>query len=329
VWSALSAFGFLTHYFFAFAWGPLALFTLKRARGAARARLVAGGVLLGLVLFPWYARVGESLARWRVTQDWLTVKPDDFAWPKAALELVLGFFSGSSEVLWGEYGNARLAALLLVALVFGLFLWRARARTWTSRRALPWLWLGGSCAGPLVFDALRGTYATAVPRYALAGLPAAFLLAAVAWSSLRSRPRVFLLLLLLAAWAPHAKLVLQRVSRSWNPLRETAEALSRQGSASELVVVHSIPSGVLGIARYYEGPAPIAAWVEQLGNRTVPASFQELAHEHTGVTLVRAHEVGAPCPLEDWLAEHARSTGEAKRESVRWRRFAPTDGERF
>ena len=38
----------------------------------------------------------------------------------------------------------------------------------------------------------------------------------------------------------------------------------------DLVLVHAIPSGVLGIARYLEADVPMAAWVGQLGRRRVP-----------------------------------------------------------
>ena len=84
----------------------------------------------------------------------------------------------------------------------------------------------------------------------------------------------------------------------------------------DLVVVHSIPSGVLGIARYYRGEAELAAWVEQLGQRSAPASLLSMAHPGRG-TLVRVHEVGVDCPVEVWLRDHATVDGEGRRESAR------------
>ena len=48
-----------------------------------------------------------------------------------------------------------------------------------------WLWALAAVLGLLVFDALRRTYTMAMPRYAIAGMPAAFLLIALALRTAR------------------------------------------------------------------------------------------------------------------------------------------------
>ena len=60
-----------------------------------------------------------------------------------------------------------------------------------------------------------------------------------------------------------------------------ARAASKDTDATDLILVHSIPSGVLSIARYASGPAAIASWVGQLKKRHVPESIEQLAHGRT------------------------------------------------
>jgi hypothetical protein len=314
-WIATSACGLLTHYFFVFPWVALTLLLLVRPGRATRRAVVACIGLAALAVLPWYAQVGESLARWRITQDWLTRAPDGFSRPAAAWELFQVFFSGSEENQWGEHRAARAASLAIFALLGAHFLWRRRARAFAPRRLGLWCWLVAAWAGPLVFDAVRGTYTVAVSRYALAGLPAALLLAAAALGALGPGSRALVLVGLALAWAPHLGMMLRMPSRSWCPLREVARSLEHDRSTESLVLLHSIPSGVLGIARYYRGGSMLAAWVEQLGERSVPASLQSLARGKREIQLVRIHEVGAACPAEDWL----RANGAIERT---WQKFA-------
>ena len=84
-------------------------------------------------------------------------------------------------------------------------------------------------------------------------------------------------------------------------MREIARLASANRCASDLILVHSIPSGVLSIARYAKGPAPMASWVEQLGNRRMPESMQTLASGRSGILFLKIRAVGEPAPEEDWL----------------------------
>ena len=124
---------------------------------------------------------------------------------------------------------------------------------------------------------------------------------------------------------PHLELLYQRDSRAWCPLSDMAHALNGNSPASDLIVVHSIPSGLIGIARYYDGEAELAAWVEQLGERTVPDSFHDFARGKSGVLLVRIHEVSWPCPLDDWLRANTVLEWEKTIESAKVASFRPKD----
>ena len=96
-----------------------------------------------------------------------------------------------------------------------------------------------------VFDLLQGTYTVAVRRYASAALPAAYLIAAVGLTCLPPRVRVTMLSLIILAWLPNLATIYQADSRKAQPLSEIANAVSSDGSPSELILAHSIPSGVL------------------------------------------------------------------------------------
>jgi hypothetical protein len=121
-----------------------------------------------------------------------------------------------------------------------------------------------------------------------------------------------MLALILLAWAPNGLSIYRNRFRSWSPYREISDAISVGDSASDLILVHSIPSGVLGIARYASGPAPIASWVGQLRNRRMPESLHTLASGRRRIFFVRIHDVGEPAPEEDWLRANAVASDEAQ-----------------
>lgn len=329
LWILASAAGFLTHYFFVFVWVAMVTFLLLQPGRLARGHLGLGVLLTLLAIFPWYANVPATLNRWIITQDWLKWEPAGFSRLGAARDRVLQFFSGMGQGRWGNLRHTEEAALFFFGLAAGAMAWRLRLRAFGGRRLFLWLWFGAACAGPFMLDFLRGTYSSAVPRYVLAGLPAAYLLAAMGLSCAGRRAGAVGLALIVLSWAPNVMHMYRNDSRSWSPFREVAHAVSRNASPSDLILVHSIPSGVLGIARYANGPAGIASWVEQLGQRRVPESLQTLAAGRARILLVKIHEVGAPAPEEDWLRENAAVFREARQESARIVEFRPRDAERF
>jgi hypothetical protein len=192
-----------------------------------------------------------------------------------------------------------------------------------------WHWLAAACIGPVLFDLLRDTSASALTRYALAGLPAAMLLAGLMLSRLGPGVSAGLVALILLAWTPGIWAVLTQASRYRQAYRDTARTAGRCAGPSDLVIVHSIPSGVLGVARYLPLDVPVAAWVGQLGQRRVPDDVRQLIAGRRRVVLARIHDVGAPAPEQDWLREHARLVGEATGESSTVLCFEPASGLTF
>jgi hypothetical protein len=329
LWTVVSAIGFLTHYFFIFPWLGLVAYLFIRPGKLSRARLTFCLLVTGLIVLPWYSKLPESISSWRVTHDWLKWQPVRFDHLAASGDLVTQFFSGRGQYLWLDHRTSNLVALMLFGIVAVTIAWRRRIHVFDGQRLLLWLLFGAACAGPLVFDFVQHTYTAAFPRYAIAALPAAYLLAAVGLACFGQRTRVIMLVLIVLAWAPNVLSIYRTESRSWSPIREISRAASLNSAPTDLILVHSIPSGVLGVARYVSGPAVLASWVGQLGTRHIPGSLQELIVGRTRVMFVKLHEVREPAPEEDWLRANAIVFRERRLVTGRIVDFRPINSETF
>jgi len=138
-----------------------------------------------------------------------------------------------------------------------------------------------------------------------------------------------MLILIIAAWAPTTLGIYRSRWRGWSPLREISQAACANAGPSDLILIHSIPSGVLGIARYAHDSAGLASWVGQLGTRRVPESLHELASGRSRIVFVKVHEVGEPAPEEDWLRANAVVFGETDLGSGKIVEFRPRDAKTF
>jgi 4-amino-4-deoxy-L-arabinose transferase-like glycosyltransferase len=328
LWVLAGAGGLLTHYFFAFAWLACLGWLWREAGPAFRRHVAALAAATLLVVLPWYLQVPSSLARWRVSGDWLN---GELAWPSALvrpLALVGTLFSGTT-ILGGWRWADRIAALLLLTLVVWLVRHGSVQRAFSGRSRLLWGWLAAACAGPLVFDVLRHTTTTEVPRYVVPGLPAAMLLAAFALSLLPPRLHCSMLMVLLLVWVPADwRLVVATVPRPRQPYRELDARLQSWAEPGDLVLVHSIPSGVVGVARYLTRDIPLAPWVVQLGTRQVPSDLERLLSGRQRVAVATIHHLGATDSLETWLEAHARPLGRDTfpKSSAEVLYFGPPDG---
>jgi hypothetical protein len=193
---------------------------------------------------------------------------------------------------------------------------------------LLWLWLLAACVGPVVFDLMRGTFASMMARYALSALPVAMLLVGFALSRLTPRSNALVLALIVAAWAPGIRGVFQD-PRAWEPYVRVGRELSDWAGSGDLVIVHSIPSGVLGVTRYMAPSVPVATWVGQLGSRRVPHDLEALLAGHRRVALVKVHHLGEPAPEEDWLRHNATLIDARQIQSAELLYFAPSKGSVF
>ena len=94
-------------------------------------------------------------------------------------------------------------------------------------------------------------------------------------------------------------------SRAWEPFPEVGARLTAWAKPTDLIIVHSIPSGVLGVARSTDTNTSIASWVVQLKQRRVPGDLKALTASSRRVALVKIHDMGEPSPAESWLRRSA------------------------
>jgi hypothetical protein len=305
-WIVMGTGGLLTHYFFASLWLTTAGWLLIHPGRWRRRWIFISIAATGLVVLPWYLGLPESLSRWRVTGGWLTLQPAGYDSLATPASLVAGLFSGhmpwllSRRVQWLHAGL--FLALLPVAASLGWRLYR-------GRRGLLWLAFFAAAATPCLADLALGTYSSANPRYATAGLPAALALAAFLVARLPVRVRVAFLLVFVAVGLAGARSLFRRDAREGEPYDTIGRFLARNAGPSDVVIVHSIPSGVAGVARALVrnggDSVPLAAWVGALRQRQVPRDIEALAAGRGHIFLVVIHAVGEPAPQEAWLREHA------------------------
>ena len=190
--------------------------------------------------------------------------------------------------------------------------WRWRLRLFSGPRLLLWLWLLVAWIIPTCIDLTRHTYLSNNARYALGALPPAYLLAAIGIACFRAKIRIGVLVAIVVAWAGPIARIYQEKARAREPFREIAEFVSSEATSSDLVLVHSIPSGVLGVARYASPSLNVTSWVQQLGDRQVPDSLLALGRGHSRILYVKVHQLSEPAPEEEWLRTHATASRESR-----------------
>ena len=301
-WIAISAAGFLTHYFFVFPWTALVAFLVRWPEKLPRRWLVACVSLTAVVIFPWYMRVPESLHGWRIMKDWLKIEPPSFNRLEAAFQLVAQNFSGA-----GHHQSSNFVALVIFAVIGVVMASRLRLGMFGGRRALLWLSFAAACAGPPVFDFIMHTYTIAHDRYAIAALPMACLLAAAGLATMSSATRKLLLILVLVVWCPNLLIFEQTAKRQSG--RHRAEVISAKETPTDLVLIDAIPSGLLSIVRYLKGPAPVAtwlpSWVPQPATGGRPEWILEIAAGRTRILWLAGAGAPAVTPERDWLRANA------------------------
>lgn len=324
LWVALSAAGFLTHYFFVFPWLASAAFLLLQPGKFQRRWLLLWALATGLIIFPWIWVAAGTFNSWKITQGWLNWEPIGFHRTRALVAQFTQFFFAEGDGLWPTSRWSKLSSFTLFGLAMALApAGRFRQQLFGGRCLLLWLWLIAACAGPTAIDLLQHTYTAAVPRYAISGVPAACLLGGIVLSSVGPRLGLAFLCLVVVAWLPALHNIYRQESRIGEPVREVAQIISATARTSDLLLVHSIPSGVLGVARYAQTSAAFGSWVGQLGNRHVPKSLQTLAHGRSRILLVELHEVGAPAPEEDWLRANAAIVDQKRIQAIDLIYFQP------
>jgi hypothetical protein len=218
LWILSAAAGLLTHYFFVFVLIACLLWLWIHPGKASRAYLAGAAALAALIVLPWYLQLPESLSRWRVTAGWLDYPLTIKQAFTAPFRLAWSFLSGHG--VWGGSKWAVICAAGLYMLLIVVTLRQGIRRLLSDRQQLLWLWVMAAVLGPLVFDLLRNTNASLVVRYALPGLPAGLLLAAIAISWLPRKGYAIFVLLILLVWVPGIRDMFAKPSRPWDPFLE-------------------------------------------------------------------------------------------------------------
>ena len=301
-WIATSSAGLLTHYFFVFPWAALLIFLLLRPGKISRTRLITALALTAAIILPWYMRIPETLGARRVTQHWLRFEPDGFNRPIAALKLVLQNFTGT-----GHHKSSNFVALVIFAIIGLTAVLRLRLRVFRTRPLVLWLLFAAPCVGLQAFDLFTHSYAAAHERYAIAALPFACLLAAAGLVSLARPTRILLLVLILLTWAPN--LLIHEQTGKRLSARNRAQIVSARAAAGDLILIDATPSGLLNIARYLKGPAPVAgwmpSWIQEPTARQTPDMIPSMIVGRSRVWWIGG--AGAPPipPEKDWLVANA------------------------
>lgn len=307
---AVSAAGLLTHHFFVFLWVALVGWLLLSPGRARRTHVVLATGITVLLVAPWFLLIPELLGAWRVTGDWLQSAPGNYRpmWP-----VILGWRQVSARGPWGEIPHAFDAVHLGAFAVAGVLALRARrpSRPLGGPRGVLWLAALAPVAGVFAFDVLLGTYAVMFTRFATAALPAMVLLAGVGLGRVDGRVRAAVLAVLLVGCAVAGYRMHHLPRRNDMPYRELGQVIAARWSPEDLLLVQSIPSGVIGVARgcvaaLGDAPGPrLAAWVGQLGQRH-EADVARLAVGHRRVVVIEVHRMWDDPPVpRAWLDAHA------------------------
>jgi uncharacterized membrane protein len=310
--------GLLTHYFFLFPWLATTLWLLIVGPDKTR-RMMALLVptISGLIVSAWYINLPVLLNEWRITKNWQAMPPSGWARMMARFPVVwllTPIYTMKSFVsLRGNWTSMEslipivpldLIVLGFAVLVFSVAFYERRFSLFTGKRGFLWVWLISACSGPVCFDLLQHTYTSTISRYAIAGLPAMFLLLAISLASLPRTTRNCLAAAMLLFWAIGDGRIYYSASRDGEPFKIIAQTIEAESPPSDLLVIHSVPVGILGLARYLNTSSLIFSWVGQLRQRSVPGDISRVvANSHT-VILLKVHDIHEPAPEEKWLADH-------------------------
>jgi 4-amino-4-deoxy-L-arabinose transferase-like glycosyltransferase len=303
VWIGSSAAGLLTHYFFFFPWAGMVIFLLLRPGKLSRRDILLFPLAVSLIILPWYAAAFLYQHHLPSSGKWFKYRLPDYDLTGAARDQVLQSFSASGYGIWGSEAEWSYASLSLFACVFLVALFHRGLRLFQGPRLLLWLWFVGAALAPTALDFVNGTYLSHHPRYALGAAPAAYLLAGFCLTSL-AKARVALLLLIVCSWSGSIRSIWRQDARIGEPYRRLTKAMALTGAKDEAVIVDSIPSGVLGFARYANRATKVTSWVEPLGTRKIPDSLIAFSRGYRRILLVNTHGFHSSEPVETWLREH-------------------------
>jgi hypothetical protein len=333
LFAVAAACGMLTHYFFVFILAACGATLLLYPGETGRRRLAIAFAATLMLVAPWYVHLPDMMAGWRVTKDWLT-HPDILG--ETSYRYLFYAVRNSLVVYYGAFPpkvwTTSLVGLTVLYAVAFIYLWPRLPR-------VSWLLLGAwwlfSSIGPIVLDGLLHSYAASIPRYGYGGIFPALMIAALACNALLGRASIILLGAVVAAYVPALQYLFASSNRgSFFP--PAAQIASENAGDDDLIIVHSIPSGFLGLARYSNTSTPMVLWTQQLrrhegrdGPEQTERDLADLLDGHRKVVLVRVHDVSEPAPELDVLRRKAKLVLSIQPGTAKVDVFEPTGGETF
>ena len=165
-WILVSGAGFLTHYFFVFPWLASLHFSWSNLESSSGLHL-AVCVTRRLCYWPWYVRVSESLAGWRITKDWLKWRPSHFNYVTVMRDVVFNSSPGMSDIYGRARPNMEQSARFIRSWALPPSPCGRSDCAYSARdRLFLAILFAVVCAGPFAFDVLQHTYTISLPRYA-------------------------------------------------------------------------------------------------------------------------------------------------------------------
>ena len=301
-WVFSAASGLLTHYFFAFVLMACLSWLLLHPTKLSRLHLTGLVLVTALTVLPWYIQVPEIMKQWRVTGMWAA---EPLTWKEVFLNPChLAWSYVSVAGVWGGSRRENMLAAALYAVIALVIVRQGVRRFLSERPRLLWLWALGAVVGPAVVDLVTHGSRSLTVRYALPGFPAAILLMAVGAGNLSRNVYVASLIFLPLIWLPATRKVFAEPSRIFEPFPQVSTLLDTWAELRDLIIAHSIPSGVLGLARYMGTDTPIVSWVVQLKQHSAAQDMPRFASSYERVAVVKIHDLEEPSPAEDWLLQN-------------------------
>jgi hypothetical protein len=298
-WAIVCSLALLTHYFFIFIFLWLASWLkTKLKNNSAPYYWPTLLVLIGLIL-PWYLHLPEQMFAFKITSQWLA-KPTDLTiiFIRLFKQIPLLFTLPLNSNPWSW------TFVLPLAGIFFVLFYPAKIEFNKNLSALFFLggWALAAVLGLAGSDLILKTGLSFEIRYALPALPPVLILTGFLLSRLSFKTAVLSVLPLLISWIFLNHHLSQSPSRLKNPIRLAAQTLEPYLREGDVLIIQSIPSGIVGFCRYLKKDVPVLTWVNQLNNRNPEKHLWPNLKHATRAVTVNLHLLDQPTLAQNQLA---------------------------
>lgn len=327
-WTFVNLAGLYAHYVFIGMFLTVNLYLAiewaRRRRPPLRFWLSAA-LLCGGLFLVWLPAVMAQFDGVRTTSGWL-------AGDMSVIEIVRWGARTTGGLVFGFHWNRIVSAILLIVVGLGV------ARAWRRRGASAGLLLLLGFVVPVGFimglDWIRATRQVTVPRYLLPAAPAMYLALASAVGFVSRWARVVVVAALCGILVVGGIWQMTVREPQWQPFDVVGRYLSDHVAPNDLVVIRSIPSGVVATCGHLDPDLMVGAMTRDLDESSCRSRVQRLLAERTGngsVWLVVAHTSWSQSFQEDaaWIIDALRDEFHLAEERSFGRRYGAIELYRF